>query len=220
MGSVVWQLNDCWPVTSWAAIDGSGSEKPLFFAIAQSYEEVLVTIDNSDGQPLIYVVNNSSRAESFDLIAEQLSFTGEVLRSHTQPLSIAANMNQTVTLASEFGLALNPAATLLRVRFGDATGDFFYTEYKNSKLEEPRITSELVKTSGGLKLTVTAENLVRDLVLMVDKLDPMAHVSSGLVTLLPGETHTFEIQTELSLTIDQLAAAPVMRSANQLVVAK
>lgn len=27
-GTVLWQLNDCWPVTSWAAIDGDGRLKP------------------------------------------------------------------------------------------------------------------------------------------------------------------------------------------------
>jgi len=29
MGARYWQLNDCWPVTSWAAIDGDAREKPL-----------------------------------------------------------------------------------------------------------------------------------------------------------------------------------------------
>ena len=32
-GAIVWQLNDCWPVTSWAAIDGDGRAKPLFYAL-------------------------------------------------------------------------------------------------------------------------------------------------------------------------------------------
>ncbi|GAP55863.1 probable beta-mannosidase B [Arthrobacter sp. Hiyo6] len=34
-GSIVWQLNDCWPVTSWAAIDGYGQLKPLWYAIRE-----------------------------------------------------------------------------------------------------------------------------------------------------------------------------------------
>ena len=34
MGSIVWQLNDCWPVTSWAAVDGDWRAKPLLYAIA------------------------------------------------------------------------------------------------------------------------------------------------------------------------------------------
>lgn len=42
-GSVVWQLNDCWPVTSWAAVDGDGREKPLFFALKHAYAPRLLT---------------------------------------------------------------------------------------------------------------------------------------------------------------------------------
>ncbi|BDZ37997.1 glycoside hydrolase family 2 protein [Microbacterium suwonense] len=36
-GAVVWQLNDCWPVTSWAAIDGDERVKPLFHALAAAF---------------------------------------------------------------------------------------------------------------------------------------------------------------------------------------
>ena len=32
-GAVVWQLNDNWPVVSWAAVDGHGIRKPLWFAL-------------------------------------------------------------------------------------------------------------------------------------------------------------------------------------------
>ena len=39
-GSIVWQLNDCWPVTSWAAVDGDGRAKPLLYALRQAYSSV------------------------------------------------------------------------------------------------------------------------------------------------------------------------------------
>lgn len=43
-GTVVWQLNDCWPVTSWAAIDGDGREKPLYHELKRLYADRLVTV--------------------------------------------------------------------------------------------------------------------------------------------------------------------------------
>ena len=33
MGTIVWQLNDCWPVISWSAVDGDGRRKPLWYAL-------------------------------------------------------------------------------------------------------------------------------------------------------------------------------------------
>ena len=43
--------------------------------------------------------------------------------------------------------------------------------------------------------SVTAHNLVRDLCLFADRVDPDAVVDDQLVTLLPGETHRFEVHT-------------------------
>ncbi len=48
-GTVVWQLNDCWPVTSWAAVDGDGRRKPLWFALRQAYADRVLTIQPRDG---------------------------------------------------------------------------------------------------------------------------------------------------------------------------
>ena len=36
-GAIVWQLNDCWPVTSWAAIDGDERPKPLYYALKNAF---------------------------------------------------------------------------------------------------------------------------------------------------------------------------------------
>ena len=44
MGSIVWQLNDCWPVTSWAAVDGAGRAKPLLYAMRAAHTDRLLTI--------------------------------------------------------------------------------------------------------------------------------------------------------------------------------
>lgn len=47
-GSIVWQINDCWPVTSWAAVDGDGREKPLFYALKHAYAPRLLTFKPRD----------------------------------------------------------------------------------------------------------------------------------------------------------------------------
>ena len=36
-GAIVWQLNDCWPVTSWAAIDFEERPKPLWYALRRAF---------------------------------------------------------------------------------------------------------------------------------------------------------------------------------------
>lgn len=49
-GTVVWQLNDCWPVTSWSAIDGDGRLKPLWYELRRLYADRLLTVQRPAGE--------------------------------------------------------------------------------------------------------------------------------------------------------------------------
>ena len=80
---------------------------------------------------------------------------------------------------------------------------------------------EVVAEGDAFAVAVTAAGatLVRDLVLLVDKIDPAASVDSGLVTLLPGETWTFHVRGVDALAVEAVHDSRVLRSANQLVTA-
>ena len=43
MGTLVWQLNDCWPVTSWASIDYYGRWKALHYYEKRFFAPVLIS---------------------------------------------------------------------------------------------------------------------------------------------------------------------------------
>ncbi|MDA3798021.1 MAG: hypothetical protein PF692_02960 [Kiritimatiellae bacterium] len=43
MGSLYWQMNDCWPVASWASIDSLGNWKALQYMAKRFYEPVLLS---------------------------------------------------------------------------------------------------------------------------------------------------------------------------------
>ncbi len=43
MGAIIWQLNDCWPVASWASIDYYGRWKALHYAAKRFFAPVLIS---------------------------------------------------------------------------------------------------------------------------------------------------------------------------------
>ncbi|MGN0747322.1 MAG: glycoside hydrolase family 2 protein, partial [Aristaeellaceae bacterium] len=45
MGAIYWQLNDCWPVTSWASIDYFGRWKALHYASCRFFAPVLLSCE-------------------------------------------------------------------------------------------------------------------------------------------------------------------------------
>ena len=63
MGAVVWQLNDCWPVASWASLDYYGRWKALHYYEKRFFAPVLISC-NEEGT---LTQNPNVNAEPFDL---------------------------------------------------------------------------------------------------------------------------------------------------------
>ena len=68
----------------------------------------------------------------------------------------------------------------------------------------------------GVDVTVTAGTFLKDLCLVIDRLDPAAVVDSMLITLLPGESHTFSIRTRRTFKAEDITQGVVLRCANDL----
>lgn len=67
MGSLYWQLNDCWPSISWSGIDNHGYWKAMQAYIRQAFEPVMYTL-KSDGNTLELWGVNDTRKRSEDTI--------------------------------------------------------------------------------------------------------------------------------------------------------
>jgi beta-mannosidase len=72
MGTLYWQLNDCWPCASWSSIDFYGNWKLLHHTVKEKFAPVIVATEElPNGAKNIYVVN--------DLLHE---VTGEIVITH------------------------------------------------------------------------------------------------------------------------------------------
>lgn len=80
MGAVVWQLNDCWPVASWASIDYFGRWKALHYYEKRFFAPVLISC-HEEG---ILSQNTNVNAEPFALKKSvRLNVSNETLRPFT-----------------------------------------------------------------------------------------------------------------------------------------
>lgn len=64
MGAVYWQLNDCWPVASWASIDYYGRWKALHYFAKRFFNMVLVSVKEGEADAEIVVTNDFTEAFS------------------------------------------------------------------------------------------------------------------------------------------------------------
>ncbi len=59
MGSLYWQLNDCWPVTSWSSVDFAGSRKALHYAAAQLYDTLALSVFAQKNTLKVFAFNDT-----------------------------------------------------------------------------------------------------------------------------------------------------------------
>ncbi|CAN5140494.1 glycoside hydrolase family 2 protein [soil metagenome] len=215
-GAVVWQLNDCWPVTSWAAVDGDGAAKPLLYAIKHGYAPRLVTVQPREGGLAAIVHNDSAEAWSGDLVIDRRDFSGAVLESASVAVEVEARGSVTVPLPPAVATPARDASEFVVASLAGIRGLWFFTEARDSALAPAETVVSATARPGGYDVTITASTLVRDLALLVDKLDPAASVDDMLVTLLPGESVTLAVTTGAVLTASDFDTRRVLRSANQL----
>ncbi|MFI5931415.1 glycoside hydrolase family 2 protein [Actinoplanes sp. NPDC051494] len=212
MGAIMWQLNDCWPVTSWAAVDGDGHRKPLWYALRRSFAPRLLTVQPRDGVPALVAVNDSGESWALDVALSRRTLEGVVLSSSTVGVTVAPGSATTVPIPTAIGTPADPAAELLLAEADDQRAWWFWAEDKDLAWPPARFTA----TVDGDAVTVTAGTALRDLTLHPDRLDPAAWADEAGVTLLPGESTTFRVLGAGPLDPTALTTRPVLRCVNDL----
>ncbi|MFD8641235.1 glycoside hydrolase family 2 protein [Streptomyces zaomyceticus] len=188
-GTVVWQLNDCWPVSSWAAIDGDGRLKPLYHELRRVYADRLLSLVPTEDGPVLALDNQSGVTWRTSVTLRRADADGTVLKEATFDLEAAARTVVRLVVPASLLPGTGSSKELL---VADADGlravhvpvyekEFAYPEPVYDVRVEPHGDSDTVD------VVVTARTLVRDLLLQADRLAPTAAADRGLTTLLPGE---------------------------------
>lgn len=215
-GAIMWQLNDCWPVTSWAAIDGEERLKPLWYALRDAFADRIVTFQ-PDGEGLKLLALNDTAEPWNDVVGFwKCSPEGKILGRALLTLDIGPREGAEVELDADALPAEGEFLVTGREDFPRST--WFTKEDKDMAWPKARWTTEVETVEGGVAVTVTAETVLRDLCLFADRLDPDATVDKALLTLVPGETATFTVTSERLAESPELAerltSKPVLRAIN------
>ncbi|WP_432825246.1 glycoside hydrolase family 2 protein [Dactylosporangium sp. CA-092794] len=217
-GTIVWQLNDNWPVTSWSAVDGDGRRKPLWYTLRRSYAERLVTLQPRDGAPALVAVNDTLSPWRARVEVRRLTFAGDPRAKATIELDVPPAGAATVTLPAELTTPDDPAAELV---VADGAGEralWFFAEDVDLAYPAPAADVTVHPAGDGVDLEITAGTLLRDLTVFADRVDPAATVDRQLLTLLPGESVTLRVRGTAETGPAVWSAPPVLRTANDLVV--
>lgn len=104
MGSLYWQLNDCWPVASWASIDYYGRWKALHYGARRFYAPIMVSACEKEelSAEITYFVHNDTLQPFAGEIEVTLMDTDFHVLWQKREKAEAAPMQVTQSIAADF----------------------------------------------------------------------------------------------------------------------
>ncbi len=191
MGTLYWQLNDCWPVVSWSSIDYMGNWKALHYQVKRNFENqvILISEDKIEQDEILnfYVVNdNLEKVEDLYLDFDIMKFNGE--KKGSGGLADSSTIEPNGILKFPFSLEeiigdLNKNEIYLAISVKDksdkifAQANYFFSKPKDLKLPKPNIQ---IKKISSTEIEVSTDVLAKDVYLLGD-----THFSDNFFDLLP-----------------------------------
>ena len=167
-GSLVWQLNDCWPVSSWAVIDSALRPKAAYYYAKKFFAPTLVSFKKKKDGLEIWLTNDLLSPVAGELEVSLRSFDGAVTWSKRSQAVVARNASKAVIRigAAEYDQSDSSQSYLLaqfKVGGGaQSENRFFLCEPKHMRRHAASITMELDKVgSDTYSLTVSSTTFIK-----------------------------------------------------------
>jgi beta-mannosidase len=148
-GSLFWQLNDCWPVSSWSVIDSALRPKAAYYAARRFFAPVLLSLTGNGRWTDAWGVNDLLKVIGGVLTMRVLTFDGRELAC--QETNVSLKSNASVRLGRIDALSVSefePASCYVAAKFrgeGDLLrrARLFFAEPKHLRLPPASMTARL-----------------------------------------------------------------------------
>ncbi len=199
-GTLVWQLNDCWQVSSWSSVDYFGNWKALQYEMKKDYEDVAVVAKyNSLSDVDFYLVSDVVDTFMCDVRCEIYDLFGNLKTKLDLDQQLNGQESRQLCMKTVKEELMKMNAHLV-FTWKDQTGNEHSRSYDNIKLPREKAPESVVKLSigplvetGKVVLTVETSKFLKDFWISSSKFG--VRFDQNFQSLLPG-THTFQISFE------------------------
>ena len=203
MGTLYWQLNDCWPVTSWSSIDYSGNWKALHYAVKSAFEKYLISVTDTADLFSVYIVSDDTAPVKAKLLLSVEDFSGTQLW-HDSTDAYLSDKTSTVVYRNkiaDFTAQFNPARIFLKLalRREDkiiASAIYYFRKPLDLLLDKPSVSYALREDeTHQFTIDVTSNTLARNVQLEIRESN--IHFSENYFDLLPHEPRSVTFHSDL-----------------------
>ena len=166
MGSLYWQLNDCWPVASWASIDYKHRWKALHYSAKRFYAPIIVSgkVNHENKTAEIHVTNDGGENIQAELKVSISNTDGIHLRDLTNNIVLPYNGSEKVldiNLSSDLEKTNTSVLLIWVVLKVDgktlARNLLHLARPKHLELREPHLDSTISVKNGNIKAEITTD---------------------------------------------------------------
>lgn len=148
MGTLYWQINDNWPVASWASIDYFGRWKALHYMAKKFYGPQAVSMCMDGDIMQVYLANESMDAQSYQVAFYVKNMECEILEKLTGTGTVGVQESAPILAVDVSGWEDKKYEIFLEAEVTLADGDVLcdvetLVPYKYLELDKPEITAEV-----------------------------------------------------------------------------
>ena len=192
MGTLYWQLNDCWPAISWSSIDYFGNWKAFHYYLRKLYAPVLVSPVYKNKKLSVYLISDYLDNRNVKLKMTLMDFYGKELWNNEEQVIMPANTS-TIIFSQEFHAILqkyDKQKIFLHVEITQnnyllAENNLFFERTKNLILPKSNIKFKIVKNKGKIGVEISSVVFVKNI--FIDYPNDKGNFSDNYFALMPKE---------------------------------
>ena len=203
MGSLLWQINDCWPVVSWSSIDAFGNWKALQYRLRELYDDIMVSVIDHKDNVEIYVVSDRLTETKGTVEVNLVDFNGQETNVFTENLTVASNASRQVLVkqSREIFMGIDTATTLIECIFKTPEKEYsnqkFIVPYGEINLPVPEISTRVEPAEHGYNIYLTSNAFTAYAQLYLTK--SHAWFSDNFINLFPNREYAIFCRSDLPL---------------------
>jgi len=159
MGAIYWQINDCWPVSSWSSIDYFGRWKALQYAAKKFYAPILLSLCSDNGEITAHICNETKEVFNGILEYAVCDNKNNVIKKRTLPVSAEpfSVLHTGIFERSEETKKYYFAAKLVGEDKTNLYASSLFTKPKYFDFKKPAFDFEFEKTDGKTFLCISSD---------------------------------------------------------------
>jgi beta-mannosidase len=211
MGTMFWQMNDCWPSVSWSAMDYYKNNKAFAYHLRSLYSNFLLSIEDKGNRYDLIIVSDSAREASGKLKIELKDFSGKNLYSKDTLIKVKADTVQLIYSLPKMKLTgIERQAAYLSAGFSIANKTYktlhYFVKPKDLLLKQADIKWNIDPKTN--ILTVSADQLIKNLFISIN--DGSVTLTENYFDLEAGEIRKLQLPPGTGKT------SPVFYSLNSI----